>query len=227
MKTKRISTYKPLSFGTAIRNPERFKDFLHALYKHDQQILTDEIIAEVVHYLTKHGIYTTRYVMHHNTLKQKVRNNEILSDEETIEIIDHSPQNHKEAGFSLGWPSRFDTWYRLAKELGFVYYEMGKPIELSKAGVLLASAQNMQITSSVFLNAFVKYQRNNPFRRILNSNSPLILLLKTIIKLNQDNTYNDLGISRKEIPILLCWRDDDADALYKQIKKLRNGSLYS
>ena len=36
---------------------------------------------------------------------------------------------------------------------------------------------------------------NNPFRRFLNENAPLILLLNVIKKINADKDFNDTGIS--------------------------------
>ena len=39
--------------------------------------------------------------------------------------------------------------------------------------------------------------------------------------LNQDETYNGAGISKAEIPILLCWKDNNAKELYREIKSLR------
>ena len=79
----------------------------------------------------------------------------------------------------------------------------------------------------VFANAFTKYQRRNPFRRVLNKNVPLILLIQTIKLLNSDPAYNGTGISRLEIPLLLCWQNDNAEALYREIKKLRKKHGYS
>ena len=79
----------------------------------------------------------------------------------------------------------------------------------------------------VFANAFTKYQRRNPFRRVLNKNVPLILLIQTIKLLNNDPAYNGTGISRLEIPLLLCWQNDNAEALYYEIKKLRKKCGYS
>jgi len=40
--------------------------------------------------------------------------------------------------------------------------------------------------AEVFLQAFAKSQRKNPFVRVLNDNVPLILLLETIKLLNAD-----------------------------------------
>ena len=80
---------------------------------------------------------------------------------------------------------------------------------------------------TVFANAFAKYQRRNPFRRVLNKNAPLILLIQTIQLLNKDQDFNGTGISKLEIPLLLCWRNDDAESLYQEIKKLRGKYGYS
>jgi hypothetical protein len=57
---------------------------------------------------------------------------------------------------------------------------------------------------------------------VLYQNVPLILLLKTIKLLNDDPKFNGTGISRSEIPILLCWQNNDANALYNTIKNIRN-----
>jgi hypothetical protein len=101
---------------------------------------------------------------------------------------------HKEAGFDKGWPSRFATIFDLAKEFGFVYYKVGDKIEFSKLGEKLINSieiksENGQIIYSeidalveqaVFCNSLAKYQRNNPFVRVLNNNVPLILLLQLL-----------------------------------------------
>ena len=79
----------------------------------------------------------------------------------------------------------------------------------------------------VFANAFAKYQRQNPFRRVLNKNVPLILLIQTIKLLNNDPAYKGAGISRSEIPLLLCWQNDNAESLYREIKKLRKKHGYT
>lgn len=72
-----------------------------------------------------------------------------------------------------------------------------------------------------------KYQRNNPFVRVLNDNVPLILLLQTIKRLNADPKYNGAGISRRELPLLIFWKDNDAEALYQRIKVLRGEHGYN
>ena len=210
-----------------MRNPERIKDFLTVLKNYDGKILTNSIILEIVKELIKSGFYETVYMKKNSNIKNKLTMVETLTEEELEQIIKNSPQEHKEAGFDKGWPSRFDTWYRLAKELGFVYYEFGKPIEFSKTGLMLVDIKHPEFEQQVFLNAFVKYQRNNPFKRVLNENAPLILLLQVIKKLNEDKRYNGKGITLKEVPIVLCWKDNDSEALYTQIVKIREEYRYN
>ncbi len=210
-----------------MRNPERMKDFLTILKDYNGKKLTNSLVLQVVKELLKNGLYETRYINRNRAIKNKIKNGEVLTDKELEQVIKNSPQDHKELGFDRGWGSRFDTWYKLAKELGFVYYEMNKKIEFSKLGLMLVDNEHPEFEQQAFLNSFVKYQRNNPFKRVLNENIPLILLLQTIKRINQDKRFNSKGITRKEIPIILCWRDDNSEKLYKQIVKIRNKYGYN
>ncbi len=54
---KRASEYKPLLYTTTVRNPERYKDFMHILKKFDNQILTDKIIEAFERETFKIGLY--------------------------------------------------------------------------------------------------------------------------------------------------------------------------
>ena len=142
-------------------------------------------------------------------------------------VLEDNPQNHKEAGFSKGWASRFDTWFKIAKELGFVYYKNGEKIRFSDIGLKLVDNEHPEFEQQAFLNAFVKYQSNSPFRRVLNENAPLILLLNVINKINADKDLNGTGISKLELPLVIFWKDNDAEGLYKLIKKIRKEHGYT
>lgn len=121
------------------------------------------------------------------------------------------------------------------KELGFVYFWPGEKIQFSELGKRYANSIKISEENEVlyfedihpeyreqaFLQSMAKYQRKNPFKSVLNENTPLILLLQVIQLLNRDKDYNGAGISRKEIPLLLYWKNDDANSLYKRIKSLR------
>ncbi|EOZ2197972.1 AlwI family type II restriction endonuclease [Campylobacter upsaliensis] len=97
-------------------------------------------------------------------------------------------------------------------------------VSLSHTGHLLIDATN-KIPSNeakianIFLNCLMKYQRNNPFRNVSNTNAPLILLLNVLSKLQEKTQDSKLFIL--EIPFLLCWRDDDYNALVHYILEFR------
>lgn len=164
----------------------------------------------------------------------------LLTNKEVQGILKNNPQSHKEAGFDKGWASRFATYFDFAKELGFVYYWTNEKIEFSEIGLRLANSIKVDVDGDsilvsephpefeqqAFLQALAKYQRNSPFIRVLNDNVPLILLLQTINKLNNDNDFNGAGITKLEIPLILYWKNNDAEALYQRIKKLRKEHGY-
>lgn len=223
--SKRQAEYKPLLFTTTMRNPERLKDFLTVLREYDGKILTDEIIDKVSKTLIQKGLYQPMKIS--QAVKDKWKNEIELSKTETDKVFFDNPQSHKEAGFEKSWPSRFDTWFKIAKELGFVWYWPNEEIKFSESGKMLLDKEKPENELMIFANAFAKYQRQNPFRRVLNKNVPLILLIQTIKLLNDDSDYNGTGISRLEIPLLLCWQNDNAKSLYHEIKKLRKKYGYS
>lgn len=217
--------YKPLLFTTTLRNPERMKNFIKIISVYDGQILTNELIDRVVFDLISNKLYVPMYVGRTPRLKaQMAYEDSPFSREDTIEIIRNSPQQHKEAGFDKGWPSRFDTWYKFFKELGLVYYEPNERIRISEAGnkLVMATQEGYEhLETQVFLNAFVKYQRKNPYLKVLNSNKPLILLLKTIKELKARFGNESAGVSISEIPLFICWKDDNYLALADKITEIR------
>ena len=236
MSNKRAPEHKPLSFTTTLRNPARVAAFLDILRNHDGEILTNELIHNVVKELIQSRNYSTMYMKSKNSLKSVMLSEELqFTDAQLEEIVQNSPQKHKEAGFDKGWPSRFETWYRLCRELGFVYYEINQPIRISPIGHSLCLAYGglaededvSKTIQSVFLNCLAKYPSDNPFRRNANRNKPLILLMQVIDLLREDKTQNGAGIARKEIPFVLCWPDSDSNSLYSFIKSFRARYGYS
>lgn len=233
-KRTRLAERKPLSFSTTMRNPERIAGFLACISAFEGQKLTSDTINKIIKKVLNQGLYETTYQRKNKNLLNKFKKQEIqYSDNQLDEIIQNNPQNHKEAGFKHGWDSRFDTWYKLPKEFGFLYYEMDKPIEISTTGHLLINAYQQnpideQKIQAIFLNALMKYRTNNPFRKNANSNIPLLLLLNVIQLLKQDDK-NSAGIFRQELPIFICWQNNNAHELYDYLKKLRKekGFTYS
>ena len=245
--TKRKDKYKPLLFTTTMRNPDRIKYFLNVLLKYNGQTLTDKLATHIMGNCIKFGIYrpmkkTDNIRSKWSTISSPEPAEFLLSDDEVRWVLNNNLNKKngkiikpKMAGFDYGWPSRFDTYYDLMKHLGFVYYSIGEKIVFSELGELYANSISIIIENKIikvidnhpelreqsFLQSMAKYQRNNPFKRVLNNNSPLILLLQVIQKLNNDKNFNSAGISRSEIPLLLYWKDNDAESLYQRIKLLR------
>lgn len=221
----RQPSYKPLLFTTTIRSPERLKGFLAVLKDYDGKKLDDALAEEISGKIIGAGLYRPKNMS--LRIREKIKNNRSLTEKEIKKILKNNPQNHKEAGFGKGWASRFDTWFKFAKELGFVFYQPGEKILFSTIGLKLVDMEHPEFEQQAFLNAFVKYQTNNPFRRTLNENVPLILLLEVITKLNADKEFNGAGISKLELPLVIYWKDGDSEKLYKRIKNLRNDFGYS
>lgn len=222
---RREATYKPLLFTTTLRNPERLKWFLGVLKEYDGKILNDELAEKISGEIIRIGLYTPTKLS--ASVKNKIKLKEPLTDKEILKVLKDNPQNHKEAGFNKGWSSRFDTWFKIAKELGFVFYKTGEKIRFSKIGLRLVDNKHPEFEQQAFLNAFVKYQSNSPFRKVLNENVPLILLLEVIKKLNIDKGFNNAGISKLELPLIIYWKDNNSKKLYLRIKKLRHDFGYS
>ena len=238
--------YKPLLYTTTMRNPERLKYMLYVLAKFQGERLDDKLATMILAETIRYGLY--RPMKQNDSIKAKwattpngVFSEYILTNQEVGYLIKNNPQNHKEAGFSYGFPSRFATIYDLTKELGLAYFAPNQKIVISELGEHLLKAISVNINDEeityevvhpeyeqqVFLQAMAKSQRKNPFVRVLNDNIPLILLLQTIKLLNSDSNQNGAGISRRELPILLFWKDNDAKALYRRIVRLRDEFGYN
>ena len=244
---ERERDYKPLLFTTTVRNPSRVKALLYVLRKFDGQKLTDALATRIVGEAIRYGLY--RPMKKNDSIRAKWQGvpegefgREKLTNAEVNYMISHNPQKHKEAGFDWGFPSRFATIFDFAKELGLVYFSPGEPIffseigkmmsevysvEESEDGTLFVTEEHPEYEQMVFLHAMAKSQRRNPFVKVLNDNIPLVLLLQTIKKLNADPDFNGAGIARHELPLLIFWKNNDAEALYQRIKSLRKDYLYS
>ena len=247
--------YKPLLYTTTMRNPGRLKYMLFVLNKFDGQILNDDLATKICGETIRYGLFrpTKRIPESVQTKWSTTPKGEfsdyILTDNELQLVLDNNDstkwediKGHKEAGFGRGWPSRFATIFDLTKELGLAYFWPNEPIFISSLGHHLLKSIEVEIEPSssfitcevahpeyeqqVFMQALAKSQRKNPFVRVLNDNIPLILLLQTIKKLNADPSQNGCGISRRELPLLLFWKDNNADALCRRIVNLRKKYRY-
>lgn len=226
---------KILSFSTTMRNPMRIAGFLSCIKEFQGRMLTDDLITQIVKKIIKRKLYYTNYIKTNKKYNAIYLDEDITFTEKQLDlIILKSPQNHKEAGFEKGWASRFDTWFKLAKEFGFLYYAMNEKIEISESGAILCHAyeeiNSLNVTDidecfkqihGAFLNALCKYQSDNPYRKNLNQVMPLILLLNTIMYLKQIIGDDFKGIYRKEIAFVICWQNNDFQQLGDLIIEFR------
>ena len=247
MGRKANPEYKPLLYTTTMRNPGRLKFMLYVLNKFEGQILDDELATKICGETIRYGLY--RPMKKLLSVQNKWASSDqgefseyLLTDEEVALMLRNNPQSHKEAGFAKGWPSRFATIYDLTKELGLAYFWPEEPIVISPLAHHLLKTFEVEIESDsgfisceithpeyeqqVFMQALAKSQRRNPFVRVLNDNIPLVLLLETIQKLNADPRQNGCGMSRRELPLLIFWKDNNAEELYQRIVKLRQEHRY-
>lgn len=244
----RTPEYKPLLYTTTMRNPGRLKYMLYVLNEFEGQVLDNDLATKICGETIRYGLYRpmkkllsvqTKWA----TSDQGEFSDTLLTEDEENIMLRNNPQSHKEAGFAKGWPSRFATIYDLTKELGLAYFSVGEPIVISSLGKHLIQSLEVSIDvgtgmvrceivhpeyeQQVFMQALAKSQRRNPFVRVLNDNIPLILLLQTIQKLNADPEQNGAGISRRELPLLIFWKNNDAEALYQRIVRLRREHGYN
>lgn len=248
--------YKPLLYTTTMRNPGRLKFMLYVLNKFEGQILNDELATKICGETIRYGLFRpTKRIS--DIVKQKWSTTPkgefaeyALTNHEVLSVLENNDstkwddiKGHKEAGFAKGWPSRFATIYDLTKELGLAYYWPGEPIIISQlahhllssftieidsaSGFIICEITNPDYEQQVFLQAMAKSQRKNPFVRVLNDNIPLILLLETIQKLNADPQQKGCGISRRELPLLIFWKDNSSQSLYQRIVRLRKEYGYT
>ncbi len=115
-------------------------------------------------------------------------------------------------------------------EFGFCYYAKYEKILISDSARMLILAYydkendifkesvDESVVGAIFLNALSKYEARNPYKKNLNHNNPFKLLLSLLKRLKNANLT---PLSVKEIPILLCWKDDNANGLYDYIIHLR------
>jgi hypothetical protein len=219
--------YKPLLLTTTVRNPERFRDMLSVLFQFDGRLLTNSLCIEICGELIREGLYRpTRSIS--DEIKTKWNSGIPLSDSEVKKLLDDNPQNHGEAGFDYGWPSRFDTQFKLGKFFGFIFYKIGEKVEFSSLGKLYIEqssfdGQTMYTNDEqqVFLNAFVNYHRKNPYQRVLNKNRPLVLLIGLLKELEKDEVLGSAGLYLHELPFLLIWKNSDFKALAQAILEFR------
>ena len=231
---KKKAEKKILSFSTTMRNQYRIGSFLAIISKYENQILTHEVIMNIIKEILTHKLFVPNIVKNTAKLKACLDDDNCTFSEENLNyIIKHCSQKHKERGFNKGWESRFDTFYKLMSEFGFCYYAKNQKILISDSAKLLINAfydtetntfrqdVDEERVGNIFLNVLSKYEVGNPYKKNKNHNIPFRLLIQLLQKLKQEQQR---PICIKEIPILLCWQNNNLNELYDYIICLREES---
>ncbi len=233
MPRHRDREYKPLLFDTTLRNPERIKSFLSIIKKYENTFLNNAVIDLIVKDVLKAKIYTTKYQVNISKYKRILNDeNAEFSDKDIQDIVDNTSVDHQEGGFDRGWPSRFFTWFKFIRALGFVYFALNEKIKISETGNLLIKALedgDGELENLVFRNAMARFHRSSPYIFSANENKPFPFLVASILKLKELTNNPNAGIYRFEIPYFLCWKNSDVDEIVNYILEQRNrlGSLPS
>lgn len=152
-----------------------------------------------------------------------------MNIEKIIYLLKNTITAHKDKGWNGGWESRIHTQFNFLNELGLVRVIKGEKIKISDNGKLMIKTYNNgypiedefdeTYEQSAFLNAFCKYQINNPYRKNTISVNFFPLVLNVIKYL--DEKYNYKGITRQEITFIISWGNNDYKTLAEIIYQFR------
>lgn len=152
-----------------------------------------------------------------------------------IYLLKNTITAHKEAGWKGGWESRIHTQFNFLNELGFVRVVKNSEILISENGNLMIKEYingypkneiyDESYEESAFLNAFARYQINNPYRRNTISINFFPLILSTISYYNEK--YGKSGLSIQDLPFIITWGISDHSKLAELIYKFRNKFGYN
>lgn len=152
-----------------------------------------------------------------------------------IYLLKNTITAHKEKGWNGGWESRIHTQFNFLNELGFVRVVKGEKVKISPNGKLMITAYvnglkkddffDECFEQSAFLNAFAKYQINNPYRKNTIQVNFFPLVLNVIKYL--DEKYQRPGISKQDLPFVITWENDDYQTLAEYIYEFRKKFGYN
>ena len=152
-----------------------------------------------------------------------------------IYLLKNTITAHKDKGWKGGWESRIHTQFNFLNELGFVRVVKGERVQISPNGKLMITcytdgypneeSYDESFEQSSFLNAFAKYQINNPYRKNTIQVNFFPLVLNVIKYL--DEKYKRPGISRQDLPFLITWGNDDYETLAEYIYAFRQKFGYN
>lgn len=152
-----------------------------------------------------------------------------------IYLLKNTITKHKEANWNGGWESRIHTQFNFLNELGLVQVVKNKEIQISPNGHVMIHEYHdgypvdenydESFEQSAFLNAFSKYQINNPYRSntIKVNFFPLVLNVINYLDIN----YSKKGICRQDLSFIIAWGNNNFKELSDYIYKFREKFGYN
>jgi predicted nucleic acid-binding protein len=207
------------SIATAVRNPERLRNFLTTLKEIEGKVWNSQLQEEFQARLVKNRFYGYSNGQFYSTLSQAtvqlIENlNHHISLTEAFNIL-------REKNYPKGFAIRGRTSYKPLEKVGLAFIQNGK-IKISSLGNYLLG-DNYDI-GKIFFRSFIKWQYPNPESRDFSDRSiynikPFIATLHLINEVNKICEQRNLrvkGISKQEFMIfgqsLLHYQDISSQA---------------
>ncbi len=218
-RKQRKSMKKLWSIATAVRNPERLRNFLTTLKEIEGKVWNSQLQEEFQARLVKNRFYGYSNGQFYSTLSQAtvqlIENlNHHISLTEAFNIL-------REKNYPEGFAIRGRTSYKPLEKVGLAFIQNGK-IKISSLGNYLLG-DNYDI-GKIFFRSFIKWQYPNPESRDFSDRSiynikPFIATLHLINEVNKICEQRNLkvkGISKQEFMIfgqsLLHYQDISSQA---------------
>ncbi len=199
--------YKGMALEVAVRNPERYFDFLKTFSKFDGKVLNDECILEIYVQL-----YLDRVVETSNISEEQ------LNKEYLREYIKNHNTHNNEWGFPTGYQAAFCRYLKTLSEFGFIYSQYNKVFKLSE--VAKAVVNGTIDLSEAFALQSMRFWRKSPYRRVLNDFNYFTFLINSLIKLDSLNR----SLSYTQFVYSLFSDDGDVSSLINDLQTYSIGS---
>lgn len=165
--------YKQMALEVAVRNPERYYDFLKTFSKFEGLCLNDSTILNIYAQLFLDGVISTDKIDIESTTTNELKN-----------FIRNNLTHNNEWGFPTGYQAAFTRYLKTLSEFGFIYSQYNKIFQLSEVAKALMTDK---ITlSEAFALQSMRFFRKSPYRRVLNDFNYFDFILKVIRKRNED-----------------------------------------
>ena len=179
--------YKELSFDTAVRNPERYKDFMIFMKDYDGIVLNDENLLDIVTKMYISGLVTTKNfsIFNYDTMEAKRK-----------AVARVNASRKADGGYPAGYQSRFWTYMRTPSEFGFVYAIYNEKFIFGDVAKKLVDGKIDP--QEAFSLQSIKYNRRSPYRNVSNDYNYFVFIinvLKKLESLNKKMTYNQFIVS--------------------------------